>query len=101
MNGWPVVLASGVGCYALKLAGYALPQRWFAAPGLRRVLEVLPVALLSALIVVETVADGSRYDLDWPRLAGLGVGALALWRRAPFLAVVVLAALTAGLLRAI
>ena len=101
MNGWSVVLASGAGCYALKLAGYALPQRWFARPGLRRVIEVLPIALLAALIVVETVADGSHFEVDGPRLAGLAVGAFALSRRAPFLVIVVSAAATAGLLRLI
>lgn len=99
MNGWGIVLASGLGCFALKLAGYALPQRWFEHPGLRRVIEVLPVALLSALIVVEALADGRHYDLDWPRLAGVGVGAVALWRRAPFLVVVIAAAATAAVLR--
>ena len=99
MNGWGVVVASGVGCYALKLAGYALPQRWFAAPALRRVIGVLPVALLSALIVVEAIADGRHYDIDWPRLAGVAVGAVALWRRAPFLVVVVSAAATAAIVR--
>jgi len=100
VTGWTVVLASGAGCYALKLAGYALPQRLLARPGLRRVIGLLPVALLSALIVVQSVADGSRYDINLPRLAGLAVAGLALWRRAPFLVVVVSAAATAALLRA-
>lgn len=101
MNGWAIVLVGSVGCYALKLAGYALPQRWFDSPALRRVIGVLPIALLAGLIVVETIADGSRYDIDWPRLAGLGAGALALSRRAPFLVVVVGAAVTAAVLRAV
>lgn len=99
MNGWAIVLASGAGCYALKLAGYALPQRWFAQPGLRKVIGLLPVALLTALIVVQAMADGQRYDIDLPRLAGVGVGAILLWRRASFLLVVVGAAVTAALLR--
>jgi branched-subunit amino acid transport protein len=98
-NGWLVVLASGAGCYALKLAGYVMPARWFEHPRLRELIQLMPVALLSALIVVQTVASGSHYDFNGPRLAGVGVAAVAVWRRAPFIVVVVLAAATAALLR--
>ncbi|MCW2539663.1 MAG: branched-chain amino acid transport [Frankiales bacterium] len=98
-TGWVIVLLSGAGCYLLKLAGYAMPQRWFARPGLRSLIELLPVALLAALIVVEAVADGRRYDVNTARLIGFGVGAIAVWRRAPFILVVVLAAGTAAALR--
>jgi branched-subunit amino acid transport protein len=63
------------------------------------VVELVPVALLAALVVVEAVANGDRYDIDWPRLAGFGVAAIAVWRRAPFLVIVVVAALTAALIR--
>jgi uncharacterized membrane protein len=96
---WIIVLLSGLGCYALKYLGYALPQRWFEHPRLRRLIELMPVALLAALIVVEAVANGRHYDPDAARLVGFGVGAIAVWRRAPFIAVVVLAAVTAALLR--
>ncbi len=97
--GWVIVIASGLGCYALKFAGYAVPQRWFERPGLTRLVGLLPVALLAALIVVEAVADGRHYDWDAARLAGCAVGVFALWRRAPFLVVVLSAAVTAALLR--
>jgi branched-subunit amino acid transport protein len=68
-------------------------------PTVRRFVELLPVALLAALVVVEAVADGTHWHFDGPRLAGFAVGAVAVWRRAPFLVIVVLAALTAALLR--
>ncbi len=99
MNLWLLVLGTVVGCYAFKLAGYLVPARVLDQPRIRRVVELLPVALLAALVVVEAVADGRHISLDGPRLAGLGVGALAVWRRAPFLVIVVLAAATAALLR--
>jgi uncharacterized membrane protein len=98
-TGWVIVLLSGLGCYLLKFAGYALPQQWFDHPRLQRLLDLMPVALLAALIVVEAIADGRHYDVDASRLAGFGVGAVAVWRRAPFIAVVVLAAATAAALR--
>jgi hypothetical protein len=96
---WALVLATVAGCYAFKLVGYLVPARVLDHPGIRRLVELLPVALLAALVVVEAVANGRHVDLDGPRLAGLAAGAVAVWRRAPFLVVVVLAAATAALLR--
>jgi uncharacterized membrane protein len=99
MTLWLLVAATIVGCYLLKLAGYLVPARVLDRPRVRQLVELLPVALLAALVVVEAVANGRHWHWDGPRLAGFGVGAVAVWRRAPFLVVVVLAAVTAALLR--
>lgn len=99
MNLWLLVVATIVGTYALKLAGYFVPPAVLAHPRVRRLVELLPVALLAGLVVVEAAANGRHIDIDGPRLAGVAVGALAVWRRAPFLVVVVAAAATAALLR--
>jgi uncharacterized membrane protein len=96
---WVLVAATIGGCYLLKLAGYLVPARWLDRPATRRIVELVPVALLSALVVVEAISAGRRIDLDAARLAGFGVAAVAVWRRAPFLVVVVLAAVTAALVR--
>ncbi len=96
---WTIVVGTVVGCYLLKLAGYLVPARALDHGPTRRAVELLPVALLAALVVVEAVANGRHYDLDWPRLAGFGVGALAVWRRAPFHVIVIAAAVTSALLR--
>jgi branched-subunit amino acid transport protein len=98
-TGWWIVLLSGLGCYLLKYAGYAMPQRWFDHPALRQAIELMPVALLAGLIVVEAVANGRHYDVNAARLAGVAVGGVAVWRKAPFIVVVVAAAATAALLR--
>jgi uncharacterized membrane protein len=99
VNLWALVLATMGGCYLLKLAGYLVPARVLDHPRVRRLVELLPVALLAALVVVEAVAEGRHLHADGPRLAGFAVGALAVWRRAPFLVVVIAAAVTAALLR--
>jgi branched chain amino acid efflux pump len=99
MTLWVLVIATIVGCYLFKLVGYLVPARVTDHPHVRRIVELLPVALLAALVVVEALADGRHLELDWPRLAGFAAGAVAVWRRAPFLVVVVLAAVTAALLR--
>lgn len=99
MSIWQLVIATIVGCYLLKLAGYLVPARVLDHPRMRHVVELVPVALLAALVVVEAIANGRHYDIDGPRLAGVAVGAVAVWRKAPFVAVIVAAALTAALLR--
>jgi branched chain amino acid efflux pump len=57
------------------------------------------VALLAALIALQTFAVGGELEFDGPLVAGVAAGAVAVWRRAPFAVVVVLAATVAGLLR--
>jgi branched-subunit amino acid transport protein len=95
---WVAVLATGAGCYLLKLAGLWVPARVVDHPTVRRLADLLPAALLAALVVVEACADGTRLVLD-ARLAGLAAAGIAVWRRAPFLVVVVSAAVTAALVR--
>ncbi len=99
MSLWVLVIATIVGCYAFKLAGYLVPPRLLAHPQVRRLVELLPVALLSALVVVELVGPTGELTFDGPRIAGFAAGAVAVWRRAPFLVVVVVAAAVAALLR--
>jgi uncharacterized membrane protein len=101
VNLWVLVLATAGGCYALKVAGYLVPARLLDAPQVRRLVELLPVALLAALVVVEAVASGRHLQWDAARLAGFDAAAVAVWRRAPFLAVVVIAAVVAAAARQI
>lgn len=95
---WAAVLVAGVGCYLLKLAGLSVPAAVLERPVVRRVAALIPVALLAALVAVQTFADGPRLVLD-ERAAGLAAAAVLLLLRAPFLLVVVGAAVTAALLR--
>jgi branched-subunit amino acid transport protein len=101
MTLWLLVLLTAAGCFLLKLAGYLVPARVLEHGGIRRIVELVPVALLAALVVVEAIGSGEHVQWDAARLAGCGVGALAVWRRAPFLVVVVLAAVVAALVRAL
>ena len=96
---WIAVIATGVGCYALKLAGLVLPQRMLDDARVRRFTELVPVALLTALIAVQTLAHGRALEADGPRLAGLAAAVAALLLRAPFLVVLLLAAGVTAALR--
>jgi branched-subunit amino acid transport protein len=95
---WLAILGAGLGCYALKLAGLSLPARVLEHPVVERVADLIPVALLAALVAVQVFADGTHLTVD-ARAGGLAAAVVALLLRAPFLVVVLVAAATAALLR--
>ena len=97
---WAAVLLASVGCFGLKLAGWSVPARWLDGERLQRAARLLPVPLLAALVVVQAFAGDGALVLD-ARAAGLAVGLVLVLVRAPFLLVVVAAAATAALLRAV
>ena len=100
MTTWAAVLGACAACFAVKLAGYLAPHAWLERPRVVRIAGLVTVALLAALVAVQTLANGRQLQLD-ARLPALGVAALLLWRRAPFVVVVVAAAVTAAVLRAL
>ena len=97
---WAAVLAASLGCYALKLAGWSVPSRWLERERLQRAAVLLPLPLLAALVAVQAFAGDRALVVD-ARAAGLLVALALVLLRAPFLLVVVAAAATAGLLRAL
>ncbi|WP_425558388.1 AzlD domain-containing protein [Cryptosporangium japonicum] len=78
----------------------SLPSAWLDDPRVLRIATLLPVALLAALVAAQTFGNGRALVLD-ARAAGVAVAAVAVLFRAPFLLVVVLAAATAALVRAV
>lgn len=95
-----LVIAS-VGSYLLKLAGVSLPESVLANPTVQRVAGFLPVAMLTALVVV-ALADGDgdrRWSFDGPVLAGFAAAVVALLLRAGVLVVFVVAVAVTALLR--
>jgi hypothetical protein len=67
---------------------------------LQRAAALLPLALLAALVVVQTFSHGRSLAVD-ARAAGLAAAGVAVLRRAPFIVVVVVAAATAAVVRAV
>jgi branched-subunit amino acid transport protein len=95
---WAAILLASLGCYLLKLAGLSVPSWVLEHPLVERVADLIPVALLAALVAVQVFGSGQHLVLD-ARSAGLAVAVGLLLLRAPFLVVVVGAALAAALLR--
>lgn len=96
---WAAVIIASLGTYAEKVAGYLLPARLLENTTLRRWTALLPIALLAALVAVQTFASGQSLVVD-ARAAGLLAAIVALLLRAPFIVVVLVAAITAAVLRA-
>jgi hypothetical protein len=97
---WTALVLLAAGIYATKAVGPLLLASRRPSPGATRLLGLLAVPLLAALIVVQTLGDGEGLVLD-ARLPALGVAALCVWRGAPFLVTVLVAAATAAALRAV
>ncbi|HEY9496249.1 MAG TPA: AzlD domain-containing protein [Intrasporangium sp.] len=99
MSMWVALLIAAAIAFGLKLVGYLVPADLLAEPHVKRVTAALPVALLAALVAIQTLTGpGGAWTLD-ARLAAVGVAVVALILRAPFIVVVVLGAATAALLR--
>jgi hypothetical protein len=93
----PLLIGCGA-CYLLKVAGLSVPARVLNNPKVQLMAAALPVALLAALIALQTWTSGKSLMID-ARTGGLAVAAVAVLLKAPFIVVVALAALTAALIR--
>ncbi|WP_314646379.1 AzlD domain-containing protein [uncultured Microbacterium sp.] len=98
MSVWSAILLAALICLALKAAGYLVPPSVLEAPRPARISDLLTVALLSALVAVQTLGAGQAIVVD-ARVPALLVAAGLLWLRQSFLVVVFAAALTAAVLR--
>jgi branched-subunit amino acid transport protein len=96
---WVAIIGAGVGCYLLKLAGLSVPPSVLEHRVVARVADLIPVALLAALVAVQVVADSEQRLVLDARAAALGAAVVMLLLRAPFLVVVFGSALVAALLR--
>ncbi|SDI06489.1 AzlD domain-containing protein [Nonomuraea jiangxiensis] len=101
MTLWWAIAALCAGCYALKLAGLAAPRKVLDHPAVRRFAELVPVALLAALVAVQVFTERGELVLDPARTAGLSAVVVALLLRAPFLAVLATGAVITALVRAL
>jgi branched-subunit amino acid transport protein len=97
---WLVVLGSGLATVALKAAGPVLLGGRPLPDRLTRVVTLLGPALLAALVATASFTTDESIVID-ERLAGIAAAVVALWLRAPVLIVVVLAAATTAILRAV
>ena len=102
------ILVLAVGTYLFRLAGPLLRTRLAKAhggeaalpPRLDELLSTAATVLLVALLATSALTDGGRFA-GFALPAGVLTGGLLAWRKAPFVVVVVAAALVAAGLRAL
>lgn len=97
---WAAVVVGSLLAFAQKLVGYLVPGGALERPMVRTAVALMPVSLLAALVCVQTfgVAGGLQIDA---RLVGVCAAVVALGLRAPFWAVVLVAAGAAAAVRAL
>jgi len=95
---WTAILLAALLCVGWKALGYLVPPKVLEAPRPARIADLLTVALLAALVAVQTLGLGQSIVVDARVPAVIVAGGLLLLR-APFLVVVAAAALVAALLR--
>lgn len=96
---WVALLGLSAGAYAFKALGLVGLARREPSPLLARVIALLPPAMLAGLVVSETFAVDRSIDVLDARVAGVAAGAVAVWCKAPFWVVIVVAAAVTGGLR--
>jgi branched-subunit amino acid transport protein len=92
------VLILSVGTYGFRLAGPLLRTRVRFPPRAIRLLETAAVVLLTALVADTALTQGHGYS-GFARPAGVAVAGVLAWRKAPFIVVVLAAAITTALIR--
>ena len=92
------VLILAVGTFSLRLAGPLMRTRFEMPERAEQVMAAAAVVLLAALVATAALTDGHG-AAGIARPAGVLVGGVLAWRKAPFILVVVAAAATAAGLR--
>ncbi|MFE5671497.1 AzlD domain-containing protein [Agromyces sp. NPDC056523] len=100
MTLWHVILLATAATLALKLAGHLVPAGFLERERPARIADLLTVALLAALIAVQTLGAGQSLVVD-ARVPAVIVAAALYAVRTPFIVVVAVAALVAAGIRLI
>jgi len=92
---WIATIGTSVIAFALKYSGHSVPERWLSHQKIQRINVLIPIALLSALVAVQSFSEKSQLMID-QRLVGLTVAIIALFLKAPFPVVVISAAVSSA-----
>ena len=92
---WTAIIATSFIAFMLKYLGQAVPAAWLENARIQKFALYLPTALLAALVAVQTLGSEKNIVFD-ARSIGVLVAGVALFFKAPFPVVVLLAALTSA-----
>ncbi|CAM8638182.1 AzlD domain-containing protein [Candidatus Planktophila dulcis] len=94
---WIGVLGTSAIAFTLKYLGHSIPEKYLTNPRMLRINTLIPIALLSALVGVQTITEKGEWVID-QRLAGVAVALIALSLKAPYFVVVISAAITSAVI---
>lgn len=94
---WIATIGASALCYLLKVLGYSIPESKLANPRVRRINDLIPVVLLSALVASQTLTLDSQITID-QRTFGVLAAVVALKMRLSFPLMMLLAAATSALI---
>jgi branched-subunit amino acid transport protein len=97
---WTSIAVVAVANFAIKASGPVLLGGRELPEPLLRVIALLASAILSALVVVDTLSDDTNLTVD-AQTVGVAAAGAALLLRAPMLAAITFGAVIAALLRAL
>ncbi len=98
MTLWLGILLASLAVYSWKILGFMVPSSILNNPTVSRIANLLTVSLLAALLGVQGLTAGGEIVLD-ARIPAIGVAAILLYLRAPFVVMVAASALVAALIR--
>ena len=99
MTLWQIIILASIACVVLKMLGFLVPARVLENLAASRTADLLTVALLAALVAVQTLGQGEAIVLD-ARVPAVIVAVALFALRVPFIVVVVVAAAVAAGIRA-
>lgn len=97
---WGLVLGLATGAYLFKVLGLVVVGDRSLPAVVERCLNLIPAALIAALIAKDTFSVGQHLQVD-ARLAGVTAAIIAAWRRAPVIVVIVTGAGVTALVRSL
>jgi len=92
---WIATIGTSLMAFLLKYSGHSVPERWLTHPKIQKINALIPIALLSALVSVQSFSEKSTLMID-QRLVGLSVAIITLILKAPFPIVVLSAAVSSA-----
>ncbi len=98
MSIWVGLVVASLLIWALKTAGYVVPRRFVEGALMSRVAGLVTAALLASLVIAQALGDNGAVTVD-ARLPAVGVAAILLYFKAPFMVVLLAAGVVAAGLR--
>ena len=98
MNLWLGILVGSAAVYSWKFIGHLVPRRLLDNPRIAASANYLTIALMAALVGIQTFTKGQQLVID-ARLAAVLMAVLLTVLRVPFLIMVASSAAVAALIR--